>query len=56
MIFAALKVQFGLTTREAISKLTTLKKEPKTPLAEYAVEIKKLVGVESHTLMSQKSI
>lgn len=44
-IFAALKTRFGVTAREAMSRLTSLRKKPKATLAEHAAEVKKLVGV-----------
>jgi ElaB/YqjD/DUF883 family membrane-anchored ribosome-binding protein len=44
-IFDALRARYGLTTREARSKLSSLKKEYKTTLQEHASRVEQLVEV-----------
>ena len=42
-IYAGLRARYGLTPREARNRLNNLRKEYRTPLAEHASEVKKMV-------------
>ena len=42
-IYAVLRARYGLTPREARNRLNNLRKEYRTPLAEHASEVKKMV-------------
>ncbi len=44
-IYTALRARFGLSVREARSRLTTLRKGMETSLQEHAMEVERLVGV-----------
>ena len=44
-IFAALRARFGLSPREARTRLSALKKEFRTPLQEHAAEVERLVNI-----------
>lgn len=50
--FLAFRVLFGLTAREVTSRLTTIGKEHKTSLAEYATEVKGLVWLACPNLLA----
>jgi hypothetical protein len=44
-VYNALRARFGLSVREARSKLSTLKREPRTTLQEHATEVTRLMNV-----------
>jgi hypothetical protein len=52
-IFNALRARYGLTTREARSKLSSLKKEYKVTLQEHASHVEQLVSVAYSELSEQ---
>lgn len=44
-IFTALRARYGLSPREARSRISALKKDPETSLQKHATEVERLVGV-----------
>lgn len=44
-VYAALRARFGLSPREARSRLSTLRKEYKTSLQEHAAEVERLITI-----------
>jgi hypothetical protein len=52
-VYNALQARFGLSVREARSKLSTLRKEAKTTLSEHATEVTRLMNVAYAELPSE---
>ena len=44
-VYAALRARFGLSPREARSRLSTLRKEHRTSLQEHAAEVERLIAI-----------
>ena len=52
-IYAALRARFGLSPREARSRLSVLKKDFRTPLQEHAAEVERLVNIPYADLLQE---
>lgn len=44
-VIAALRSRYGMTIREARTKLTSLKRDPKTSLQQHGIEVERLINV-----------
>ena len=44
-ILSALKARYGVSPREASTRLTTIRRDPKVTLQEHATEVQKLIGI-----------
>ena len=53
-VFNNLRARSGLTPREAQARLAGLRKESRTSLQEYAMEVKRLVGVAYHGMEQEQ--